>query len=118
MRTIHCLQEKEMITPSEDSQRFHERMRQAMTMSFHKYGPIRDAYPHKVNAVASLEKRLRLYRETGNADYLVDVANFAMIEFMLPAHERFHDSPTDGGEGRCWHSGGPSTSKRNDGSRI
>lgn len=89
-----------------------------MTISFHKYGPVKDAYPHKVNAIASLEKRLRLYKETGNADYLVDIANFAMIEFMLPAHEQFHDNPTDGGEGRYWQSGGPANERRNDGERI
>jgi len=106
-----------LVPPSEDSPKFHERMRQAMAVSFHKYGPVKEAYPHKVNAIASMEKRLRLYKETGNADYLVDVANFAMIEFMLPAHEKFHDNPTDGGEGRSWHSGGASTEKRNNGDR-
>ena len=107
-----------MIIHSEDSPKFHERMRQAMALSFHKYGPVKTAYPHKVNAIASLEKRLQLYKETGNADYLVDVANFAMIEFMLPAHEQFHDKPTDGGEGRTWRSGGPSTQRSNDGQRL
>lgn len=102
---------------SEDSPKFHERMRQAMTVSLHKYGPVKDAYPHKVNAIASLKQRLDLYEQTGNADYLVDVANFAMIEFMRPAHPDFHDRPTDGGEGRAWHSGGRPNEKRNDGER-
>lgn len=106
-----------MILPTEHSPELHKRMVDAMTVSFHKYGPVKDAYPHKVNAIASLEKRLRLYRETGNGDYLVDIANFAMIEYMLPAHDSFHDSPTDGGEGRCWHSGGAANEKKNDGSR-
>lgn len=92
-------------------------MCQAMTFSFHKYGPIKEAYPHKLNAIGSLEQRLRLYKKTGNADYLVDVANFAMIEFMLPSHNAFHDKPTDGGEGRVWHAGGPTNEKRNDGSK-
>lgn len=104
-----------MIEKSEDSPKFHERMRQSMSVSFHKYGPIKKAYPHKVDAIRSLEKRLALYKETGNADYLVDIANFAMIEFMLPAHEAYHDKPTDGGEGRCWQSGGRPTEKANSG---
>lgn len=107
-----------LVPPSEDSPKFHERMRQAMAVSYHKYGPVKEAYPHKVNAIASLEKRLRLYKETGNADYLVDVANFAMIEFMLPDHESYHDNPTDGGEGRAWHGGGPANERRNDGARL
>ena len=88
-----------------------------MGLSFHKYGPIKQAYPHKVSAIKSLRKRLLLYEETGNADYLVDVANFAMIEFMLPEHADFHDKPTDGGEGRYWHSG-QATERKNDGSRA
>ena len=106
-----------MRTDSEDSPKFHDRMRNAMSVSFHKYGPVKQAYPHKVSAIRSLKDRLRRYEETGNADYLVDIANFAMIEFMLPAHELFHDKPTDGGEGRVWHAGGL-TPKTNDGDLL
>ena len=95
----------EVCPRSEYSQTFWQRMKQAMAMSFHKYGAVASAYPHKVNAVSSLEHRLQLYKDTGNKDYLVDVANFAMIEFMHPAHESAHDTPTDGGEGRRWYSG-------------
>jgi hypothetical protein len=152
--------------------KFQDRMAQAMTVSYHKYGPVAEAYPHKVNAISSLKKRLKLYKETGNGDYLIDVANFAMIEFMFPAnekafydkvdellldnantldyidmyldsykmfgdmnllilvaaiakreyyhpsHEAFHDTPTDGGEGRVWHSGGPANSRDNQGERM
>ena len=99
--------------PTEYSYRFWERMKHAMIVSYHKYGPLKKAYPHKVNAIQSLEARLRLYKETGNADYLIDIANFAMIEFMHPAHPDYHDSPTDGGEGRTWHAGGRPTEKPN-----
>lgn len=102
---------------SEFSQTFWVRMKMAMSVSFHKYGPVKKAYPHKVNAIASLKKRLYLYEETGNADYLIDVANFAMIEFQHPAHESFHDSPKDGGEGRYWHGGGQATEANNSGDR-
>ena len=103
--------------PSEFNSRFIDLMRASMAVSFHKYGAIRDAYPHKVNAIASLKHRLKLYEETGNADYLVDVANFAMIEFTLPSHAAFHHSPTDGGEGRKWHAGGAACERKNDGER-
>lgn len=103
---------------SEFSPQFVARMQRSMGVSFHKYGAVKDAYPHKVNAVKSLRHRLQLYEETGNADYLVDVANFAMIEFMCPAHPDFHDKPTDGGEGRKWHAGGPRTERSNKGGRL
>ena len=100
---------------SEFSERFQTRMLQAMEVSYHKYGKVSDAYPLLVNAIESLKKRLRLYEETGNQDYLVDIANFAMIEFMHPAHTDAHDSPTDGGEGRIWHSGGRANENDNKG---
>lgn len=84
------------------SRRFHDLMDAAMLVSGHKYGAVADAYPEKVHAVglkakeeASLEKRLRLYRETGNVEYLVDIANFAMIEFTHPRHPKAHYTPTD-----------------------
>ena len=102
---------------SEDSPKFHDRMRNAMAVSFHKYGPVREAFPYKVDAIRSLKRRLAMYEQTGNADYLVDIANFAMIEYMLPAHEKFHDLPTDGGEGRVWHAGGPAVEHDNAGER-
>lgn len=109
--TEHC-------PATEYQPRFWRRMLTSMAVSFYKYGPIAKAYPHKVDAIASLKARLKLYEETGNADYLIDVANFAMIEFIHPAHEKYHDDPTDGGEGRKWHGGGRATELKNDGERI
>jgi hypothetical protein len=61
-----------------------------MAVSFYKYGPIEDAYPHRVNAIKSLRARLAKYEMTGNTEWLMDVANFAMIEFMLPSHPTAH----------------------------
>lgn len=108
---------KHTLTQFDDCPRFHERMGAAMKCSHFKYGPLRNAYPHKVDAIAELKERLRLYERTQNADYLVDVANFAMIEFALPAREGYHDTPTDGGEGRKWVDGKRSEN-RNDGERV
>jgi hypothetical protein len=69
-------------------------MADAMSMSFFKYGKVADAYPQKVNAVDSAMKRVQLYLkggtvkgvkvEPGNMWYLVDAANFLMIESMCP----------------------------------
>lgn len=83
---------------SEFSEEFVERMRARMGMAYYKYGPIRDAYPHKVSALQSLRKRLDRYEETGNTEWLVDAANFAMIEYMLPAHKNAHFRATDATE--------------------
>lgn len=83
---------------SEVSETFLKGMRDRMAMSYFKYGPVAAAYPHKVNALESLRKRLERYEETGNTEWLMDAANFAMIEFMHPAHKRAHFKPTDAHE--------------------
>jgi hypothetical protein len=78
-----------------------------MGVSYCKYGPVADAYPHRVDALASLRKRLEKYEADGNTEWLMDVANFAMIEFMHPRHPRAHFKATDSAEspGRVWNSG-------------
>lgn len=91
------------IPTSEYSLEFIEGMKTRMAVSFYKYGAIADAYPHKVSALESLHKRLDKYMDTGNTEFLIDAANFAMIEFMLPSHPDAHFRPTDSNEspGRC-----------------
>lgn len=44
-----------------------------------------------------MEKRLEKYKETGNTEFLADIANFAMIEFMYPQHLDADYIATDGG---------------------
>jgi hypothetical protein len=83
---------------SEVSEEFIDGMRNRMAMSFFKYGPVRDAYPHKISAIESLRKRLERYEETGNTEWLIDAANFAMIEFMCPSHRDAHFRATDAAE--------------------
>lgn len=83
---------------TEVSEAFIQGMRDRMAMSFFKYGAVREAYPHKVNALESLRKRPERYEETGNTEWLMDAANFAMIEYMCPSHKRAHYKPTDSAE--------------------
>jgi len=64
---------------------FVVRMMAAMMVSFHKYGRVAVAYPAKFNAASDVRARMSKYRETGNKHYLVDAANFAMIEAMHPS---------------------------------
>jgi hypothetical protein len=89
---------------SEASQPFIKGMLDRMAMSFTKYGPLAEAYPDRVSAIESLEKRLAKYIATGNTEWLMDVANFAMIEYMRPAHREAHFRATDSQEspGRKW----------------
>lgn len=83
------------IFETEFSEQFVKYMKNRMEVSFHKYGAIKEAYPHKVDAIGSMQERMRKYAETGNTEWLVDAANFLMIEFMLPRHPTAHFAGTD-----------------------
>jgi len=103
------------VPDTEQSEKFLQGMVSAMGVSFFKYGAVNDAYPQKVNALNSLETRLKLYREggevkgkrvePGNRDYLIDVANFAMIEFMAPSREQYSANDDKNSPGREFHHG-------------
>ena len=92
------------VPASEFSEPFAQGMADRMAVSFAKYGAVKDAYPHRVDAIKSLKARLERYERDGNTEWLMDVANFAMIEFMHPKHPEAHFRPTDSKEspGRVW----------------
>ena len=90
-------------------------------VSFHKYGYVKDVYPIKFDATSDVRERMKKYREGGNKNFLVDAANFAMIESMH-SQPRFKavwgtndatDSP-----GRSAISGRRLVQEDNDGNRI
>ena len=91
------------VPQSEYSQAFHQGMVDRMGMSFFKYGAVADA--KHLDIISSLKARLERYERDGNTEWLMDVANFAMIEFMHPRHAKAHFRATDGREspGRKWH---------------
>lgn len=95
------------VPPSEFSLPFVQGMADRMATSFYKYGLVTKAFPVKVDAIATLKLRLAQYEETGNTEYLMDVGNYAMIEFMVPRHPEAFFKPTDstGTPGRVWATG-------------
>ena len=75
----------------EYSQEFDRLRRNRMEMSYYKYGPVRKNYATgNIQAIPTLKKCLEKYEETGNTEYLVDAANYAMLEFMYPQHPQGH----------------------------
>lgn len=56
-----------------------------MGVSYFKYGAVADAYPLRVKALDSLQLRVETYLKGGNAEFLLDAVNFAMIEYMHPS---------------------------------
>ena len=95
------------VPDSEYSDRFDQGRYDRMAISYFKYGLVAEAYPARVDAIASLKKRLEKYEQDGNTEWLMDVGNFAMIEYMHPRHPKAHFRATDSDEspGRAWNSG-------------
>lgn len=96
-------------------------MMAAMMVSFHKYGRVDDAYPLKFDAASDVRARMAKYRETGNKHYLVDAANFAMIESMHSGRKggaQWGTNDAADSPGRTTASGHRLVQEANDGSRI
>lgn len=85
----------EKILETEFSEQFVQGMKNRMVISYYKYGLLANAYPRKIDAIGSLMERLRKYAADGNTEWLIDVANFAMIEFLYPRHPKAHFEGTD-----------------------
>jgi hypothetical protein len=95
----------ENIPTTEFSEPFVQGMADRMAVSYCKYGAVAEAYPSRVNAMTSLKQRLDKYERTGNTEFLMDAANFAMIEFLRPSHPDAHFEATDSkaSPGRAWN---------------
>ena len=78
---------------------FVELMKNRVEVSHFKYGSVRKNYrTGNIDALASLQKCIEKYKDTGNTEYLVDVANYAMFEFMFPQTPGAFFKSTDSSE--------------------
>lgn len=73
-------------------------MANRMAVSEHKYGKIETVYPHDKQAVNNIAVRVALYHETGNTEWLLDAANYCLIEMLAPSHPDAHFRATDSDE--------------------
>lgn len=86
------------ILDKEYSFEFDEKRKNAILVSYHKYGPSKENFKKgMVDAIGSLKKNLKKFEETGNTEYLVDIANYAMFRFMYPQGNESY-RPTDSNE--------------------
>ncbi len=83
----------------EYSEKFDVLRKNRVETSYYKYGPAKKNFATgNVQAVPTLELCLQKYKDTGNTEYLCDLANYAMFEFMYPQHPKAHFRATDSGE--------------------
>ena len=87
----------EGIPTSHISTEFIQGMLDRMAMSYFKYGAV-DESIKKTNPLASARLRVEKYCDTGNTEWLMDAANYIMIEFMVPSHPEAHFRVTEGDE--------------------
>lgn len=104
-KELHTWKVRLAAPETEASLTFLQGMLNRMAVSFHKYGSVADAAG--VDCLASAEQRLELYMATANTEYLIDAANFLMMEFMDPCLDGadFVATDSDGSPGRVAHDG-------------
>lgn len=82
----------------EYSAEFDKKRKDRVMVSFYKYGPARENFGGgRVDAIGSLELCLEKFKKTGNTEYLLDVANYAMFRYMYPLPGEYFKS-TDSSE--------------------
>lgn len=84
------------VPDTEYSEEFDKLRRNRTEVSYFKYGSAKDNFGKKlVNALESAEMCKQKYLETGNTEYLLDMANYVMFEFMYPSRPDAHFEATD-----------------------
>ena len=88
----------ETLMKTEYSTAFDEKRKGLIEQSYYKYGQARMNFANgNVDAIESLKMCLAKFEETGNLEYLCDVANYAMFRFMFPQRGEYFRY-TDSGE--------------------
>ena len=81
---------------TEYSKTFDDKRKALICQSYYKYSKA----SRNLDAIGSLKKCLAKFEETGNTEYLCDVANYAMFRFMFPQNgEHFKNTDSDGSAG-------------------
>ena len=77
---------------------FEKLMRNRLVMGALRYGRIGAKGKPKYDRINSMIKRLIKYQEDGNKEFLVDVANLCLLEFVESNHPKQHFSSIDDGD--------------------
>lgn len=75
---------------------FERLMRNRLVIGAMRYGVQGGPKLKNYDRIKGMEKRLSQFKETGNMDCLIDVANLAMLESYESQHPNFHFAALDG----------------------
>jgi len=83
---IRRLPDLDTLRTTEWCPEFEQLCRNRLVMGAFRYGQFNDPDKWKYDHIRGAEKKLAAYRDTGNLEHLVDVANYALLEFARPSH--------------------------------
>lgn len=91
----------EELRKSEWSEEFEKLMRNRLIFGAIRYGCMGHGKIPKnkptYDRIESIKKRLKFFEETGNAEWLIDIANIALLIFEEKQHPNFHFKQIDDG---------------------
>lgn len=87
----------EHLTRTQWSDEFERLMRNRLICGGLRYGLMR-RQGNTYDNIGSIVRRAALYRQTGNQELLVDIANIALVEFTTPSHPAPRFDASDDGE--------------------
>ena len=91
VKVAPCIDEIYKMQWSEQFERF---MRNRMAMGYFRYGSLKEQINnHNFDNIGSIEERLALYKTDHNREHLVDIANLALVEFVV--HPNYPFDATD-----------------------
>jgi hypothetical protein len=83
------------VLKSQYSTQFDKERQCRVEVSYYKYGPARDNFASgRVDALATAERCLEVFKKDGNTEHLVDAANYLMFRYMYPLPGEYFE-PTD-----------------------
>lgn len=93
----------EKLKNSEWSLEFEQLMRNRLLMGAFRYGTleIKRKIGHKWDLIGAIEKKIKLYNDTGNTEYLVDIANYCLLEYECGVHPKKHFTALDNHQDHC-----------------
>jgi hypothetical protein len=88
---------------TEWSPTFEQYMRNRLIMGAMRYEPliVKKSKPGRWDLIGAVKKKMERYEETGNTEYLVDIANYCMLAFECDDHPNKHFHALDDHHEHC-----------------
>lgn len=87
----------EKLKETEWSPRFEKLMRNRLILGSMRYGLLNDPKKPQWDRLSRIEKEVQAYKNDGNLEHLVEIANHALLEFEEGVHPNKHWAPSDDG---------------------